>query len=226
MHAPSSSSAASLPAISASPPHPSSAEAFPSSDPFPEQPFPEAVPERSMGLNDADDDETPTFLSRLQFSLIRLYNQKLDESVPYLKLRWVGFGIILLFYTMRVYALDGFFIITYGLGISLLNLLIGFVTPIDNNEGPVLPTTERGEFKPLERRLSEFKFWYVCVCVCVCVYVMLIRVTVVCLRGESERLGEASGDEETRSMGENGEASEAEALSCVMGIEEIIGSEP
>ncbi len=54
---------------------------------------------------------------------------------------------------------------TYGLGIFLLNLLIGFLTPIDDGEGdPILPTNNResGEFKPFIRRLPEFKFWYSC----------------------------------------------------------------
>jgi len=56
--------------------------------------------------------------------------------------------------------------VTYGLGIFLLNLLIGFLTPVDDDEGnPLLPTTARddGEFKGgIIRRLPEFKFWYSC----------------------------------------------------------------
>lgn len=32
-------------------------------------------------------------------------------------------------YVLRVYMVAGFYIVTYGLGIYLLNLFIGFITP-------------------------------------------------------------------------------------------------
>lgn len=60
---------------------------------------------------------------------------------------------------------------TYGLGIFLLNLLIGFLSPIDESAvdadnssgaGGILPTGDSDEFKPFIRRLPEFKFWYAC----------------------------------------------------------------
>jgi hypothetical protein len=57
--------------------------------------------------------------------------------------------------------------VTYGLGIFLLNLLIGFLTPLadpdggdgEDSGGPILPTNDGDEFKPFIPRLSEFKFW-------------------------------------------------------------------
>jgi hypothetical protein len=63
----------------------------------------------------------------------------------------------------------GFYIVSYGLGIYLLNLLIGFLSPMVDPEldpsaaqdGPALPTRGSDEFKPFIRRLPEFKFWYV-----------------------------------------------------------------
>ena len=56
----------------------------------------------------------------------------------------------------------GWYIITYGLGIYILNLLIGFLSPqMDPEvEGPTLPTSRDDEFRPFIRRLPEFKFWY------------------------------------------------------------------
>ena len=36
---------------------------------------------------------------------------------------------MLLLFIFRVYVLQGWFIVTYGLGIYLLNLFIGFITP-------------------------------------------------------------------------------------------------
>ena len=43
--------------------------------------------------------------------------------------RWVGFTVMVLLYLLRVRALEGFYIVTYALGIYLLHLLVGFLTP-------------------------------------------------------------------------------------------------
>ncbi|PRQ21318.1 putative retrieval of early ER protein Rer1 [Rosa chinensis] len=54
---------------------------------------------------------------------------------------------------------------SYGLGIYLLNLLIGFLSPQvdpeihDLSDGPSLPTRGSDEFRPFVRLLPEFKFW-------------------------------------------------------------------
>lgn len=53
----------------------------------------------------------------------------MDKSVLYLKSRWIGLLVTLLLFVFRIYALDGFFIVAYGLGIFLLNLFIGFLSP-------------------------------------------------------------------------------------------------
>lgn len=69
-------------------------------------------------------------------------------------------------YLLRVYFLQGWYIVTYALGIYLLNLFIAFLTPkIDpgmdmDEDGPSLPTKSNEEFRPFMRRLPEFKFWY------------------------------------------------------------------
>lgn len=57
--------------------------------------------------------------------------------------------------------LQGFYIVSYALGIYNLNLLLGFLTPqIDPEmEGPTLPDKGSDEFRPFVRRLPEFKFW-------------------------------------------------------------------
>lgn len=68
---------------------------------------------------------------------------------------------MVLLYFLRAWFLNGFYIVTYGLGIYNLNLLLGFLTPqVDpEQEGPALPTKSEQEFKPFIRRLPEFKFW-------------------------------------------------------------------
>ncbi|GAQ81390.1 Rer1 protein [Klebsormidium nitens] len=61
-----------------------------------------------------------------------------------------------------MYYIQGYYIVTYGLGIYLLNLLIGFLSPRNDpeSEGPTLPSKDTDEYKPFIRRLPEFKFWY------------------------------------------------------------------
>lgn len=53
----------------------------------------------------------------------------LDRTVIYMMERWVFFFVSLLVYTTRVYYLRGFYIVSYALGIYLLNLVIGFLSP-------------------------------------------------------------------------------------------------
>ncbi|KAH7290769.1 hypothetical protein KP509_30G062900 [Ceratopteris richardii] len=90
------------------------------------------------------------------------YQQFLDRSTPHILWRWLSLIAIGFVYTIRVYYLQGFYIVTYGLGIYLLNLLIGFLSPqVDpESEEPTLPSKATDEFKPFIRRLPEFKFWY------------------------------------------------------------------
>ena len=103
----------------------------------------------------------------------------MDKSTVHIYARWGVFAFVLLVYLVRVFTIQAFYIITYGLGIYLLNLFIGFLSPqvracciaqfkakrheqIDpENEGPVLPSGGSEEFRPFSRRVPEFKFWYV-----------------------------------------------------------------
>ncbi|CAI5468977.1 unnamed protein product [Closterium sp. Yama58-4] len=94
--------------------------------------------------------------------LAQRFQYFLDKSTPHYGYRWIATLVIALIYTIRVFFLHGYYIITYGLGIYMLNLLIGFLSPqVDPEaEGPVLPSKGNDEFKPFIRRLPEFKFWY------------------------------------------------------------------
>ena len=81
--------------------------------------------------------------------------------------RYLAFVFIFALFFLRVYLVQGYFIVAYGLGIFLLNNFIAFLTPLEDlsdADGPSLPTTESEgqEFKPFTRRLPEFKFWYAC----------------------------------------------------------------
>ena len=92
----------------------------------------------------------------------RKWQHWLDLSAPHVGPRGALSAGVMFIYCLRVYLINGWYIITYGLGIYVLNLLIGFLSPqMDpETEGSVLPTSRDDEFRPFIRRLPEFKFWY------------------------------------------------------------------
>lgn len=95
----------------------------------------------------------------------RAFQYYLDKSTPHAVYRWLGTLAIALIYVLRVYFAQGFYIVSYGLGIYILNLLIGFLSPkidpeLEAMDGASLPMKESDEFRPFMRRLPEFKFWY------------------------------------------------------------------
>ena len=53
----------------------------------------------------------------------------LDKATPHSKARWASAAGLLVFYALRIYLISGFYIITYALGIYLLHLFIGFLSP-------------------------------------------------------------------------------------------------
>ena len=58
------------------------------------------------------------------------YRKLLDDVTPHAVPRWIGLGVLALLYAVRVvYFISGFYIVTYALGIYLLNLLIAFLSP-------------------------------------------------------------------------------------------------
>ena len=59
----------------------------------------------------------------------RKWQHYLDKSTVHLHARWATFGVLMIMYLIRVYFINGWFIVTYGLGIYLLNLFIGFLSP-------------------------------------------------------------------------------------------------
>jgi len=108
---------------------------------------------------------------KFQAMIGRKWQHYLDLSAPHVMPRWGLSAFVVMIYCLRVYLINGWYIITYGLGIYVLNLLIGFLSPQADpeSEGPTLPTSRDDEFRPFIRRLPEFKFWYsftkaFCVC--------------------------------------------------------------
>ncbi|KAI3982654.1 hypothetical protein MKX01_021411 [Papaver californicum] len=104
-------------------------------------------------------------MAKWKSDVSRLFQHYLDKSTPLPVHRWIGTLAVASIYILRVYYVQGFYIVSYGLGIYLLNLLIGFLSPkidpeMEVSDGASLPTKGSDEFKPFIRRLPEFKFWY------------------------------------------------------------------
>jgi cell division protein FtsW (lipid II flippase) len=112
----------------------------------------------------------PGTAEKIYYTISNRHQYYLDRATPHMTARWVGAAIVAAVYCVRVYFLQGWYIVTYALGIYLLNLFIAFLTPkIDPagyeetagaEDGPSLPTKNNEEFRPFLRRLPEFKFWY------------------------------------------------------------------
>lgn len=93
-------------------------------------------------------------------AISRTMQHYVDKTTIWPKSRWAALAIVLVLYAVRVYLVDGFFIVTYALGIYMLNLLIGFLSPaVDPESEQGLPTLHE-EFRPFTRKLPEFKFWF------------------------------------------------------------------
>ncbi|GKU85322.1 hypothetical protein SLEP1_g2 [Rubroshorea leprosula] len=104
-------------------------------------------------------------IARWKSDFARAFQYYLDRSTPHITERWLGTLAVAAVYMFRVYHVRGFYIVSYGLGIYILNLLIGFMSPkvdpqLEILDGAALPTKESDEFRPFIRRLPEFKFWY------------------------------------------------------------------
>lgn len=113
------------------------------------------------------DDLSSSAVSRWGCTLSRRYQYLLDKSTPHVLGRWISFAAIAFIYGLRVYVVQGYYIITYGLGIYVLQLFLAFLSPRvdpeieDLADEPMLPTRGSDEFRPFVRRLPEFKFWCV-----------------------------------------------------------------
>ncbi|KFD62689.1 hypothetical protein M514_03799 [Trichuris suis] len=122
-----------------------------------------------MGLEEDEIVDKPHVLSRFYKGLSQRYQLFLDQWTPYTLSRWIATILLGILFMCRIVHVQGFYIVTYALGIYHLNLLIAFLTPkidpaleleSENEDGPSLPTKSNEEFRPFMRRLPEFKFWH------------------------------------------------------------------
>uniref|UniRef100_A0A0D9X6K7 Protein RER1 n=1 Tax=Leersia perrieri TaxID=77586 RepID=A0A0D9X6K7_9ORYZ len=125
---------------------------------------PAAVP-AAVGGGDGGGGGPAAAVSSAVAAASRRFQHLLDRSTPHVGRRWLAFAGVAAAYALRVWVAGGYYIVTYALGIYILNLLIAFLSPqVDPEvlaEGPaLLPTRASDEFRPFVRRLPEFKFWY------------------------------------------------------------------
>lgn len=110
----------------------------------------------------------PPVVALLFRGLAQRYQRILDFVTPYAVGRWFFCVLLIVAFLLRIFLLQGWYIVTYALGIYHLNLFIAFLTPKmdpaladDYDDGdPGLPTRTNEEFRPFIRRLPEFHFWY------------------------------------------------------------------
>ncbi|PGH07089.1 hypothetical protein AJ79_06367 [Helicocarpus griseus UAMH5409] len=118
-------------------------------------------------------EQTPFTAVTTQTSRItRQYQAYLDAVTPYTTYRWIGTGVLLFVFFLRIVLAQGWYIVAYTLGIYLLNLFLAFLQPKfdpsltqdesleDGDPQSHLPTKQDDEFRPFIRRLPEFKFWH------------------------------------------------------------------
>ncbi|XP_047957151.1 protein RER1A-like [Salvia hispanica] len=104
-------------------------------------------------------------LAKWRNEVSRKFQHYLERSSPHTARRWLVTLAAAAIYILRVYYARGFYVISYGLSIYILNLLIGFLSPkvdpeLELLDGPSSPTKDSDEFRPFVRRLPEFLFWY------------------------------------------------------------------
>ena len=116
-----------------------------------------------------DFDDHPAFRHYRKINVT--IQELLDRSVPFTTRRWAAFGVLLFTFLVRIFVAQGWYIVCYALGISLLNMFLAFLTPKFDpsleqelmssslEEGGEEPREQDDEFRPFIRRLPEFKFW-------------------------------------------------------------------
>ncbi|KAJ9549987.1 hypothetical protein OSB04_022530 [Centaurea solstitialis] len=105
----------------------------------------------------------PAALQRWGFVVSQRYQHLLDKSTPFLVCRWIVFCAIAIPYAVVFFYLEkGSCVVSFALGIYILRLLLGFLTPqVDDDQPTPLPSSSNDdEFRPFLRLRTEFKFWY------------------------------------------------------------------
>ena len=98
---------------------------------------------------------------------VKLYfNSIRDKIIIHRALRWSFIAILFTIYIIRILYIQGYYALTYCIGIHFLNSFIGFISPLEDpeeadlDEGEShLPQRNNEEFRPFQRKLREYEFW-------------------------------------------------------------------
>eukprot|EP01028_Stygiella_incarcerata_P003058 TRINITY_DN157_c0_g1_i1.p1 TRINITY_DN157_c0_g1~~TRINITY_DN157_c0_g1_i1.p1 ORF type:complete len:222 (+),score=48.03 TRINITY_DN157_c0_g1_i1:147-812(+) len=118
-------------------------------------------------------------LERIRAGLTQRWNILLDRIHPKMRERWIFLGVLFLIYILRVVLGSGWYIVSYALGIYILNVFVAFISPLHDpeEENLELPSNSKDEFRPFVRRLPEFNFWYMTAkAVSICLFLTMFRI--------------------------------------------------
>ncbi|KAJ9575750.1 hypothetical protein L9F63_007396, partial [Diploptera punctata] len=82
-----------------------------------------------MQGDDAVSNSKGNIISQGWKRLQQVYQKLLDDVTPYTLARWLFAAFLTLAFLGRVFLLQGWYIVTYALGIYHLNLFIAFLSP-------------------------------------------------------------------------------------------------
>eukprot|EP00388_Colpodella_angusta_P041711 GDKK01054057.1.p1 GENE.GDKK01054057.1~~GDKK01054057.1.p1 ORF type:complete len:213 (+),score=24.44 GDKK01054057.1:83-640(+) len=104
----------------------------------------------------------PAKLTRFQKDFGFKFQRFMDKIVPFTGPRWAVFGIALMLFYIRIFILEEFYVIAYGVSVHMLYLLIMVITPMsdpdEQAEDVALPMHER-EHRPFVPKVGEFIVW-------------------------------------------------------------------
>lgn len=119
------------------------------------------------------EEEPEGFVERIYFAAWQNVQRIVDRYAIYPKSRWLVTGLLFLIYVYRAYInqgrelhlriLIGFHIISYFLGLYMLDKFLGFISPKEEEDvmsnSSVLPIYENDEFRPFRRAVKELDLW-------------------------------------------------------------------
>jgi len=124
--------------------------------------------------NENQEPEPEGPIDKLTFKMWQYVQIYVDRYAIYPKERWLVAGILFIIYIYRAYinqgifkpgftCYKGFHIISYFLGLYMLDKFLGFISPKDEEDvagAAILPTRENEEFRPFRRAIKELDLWY------------------------------------------------------------------
>jgi len=113
--------------------------------------------------------EKPISEQNIFKKILIYYNIICDKIIIYQLERWLIALILFIIYLIRMFSTNGFYALTYCMGIHFLNSFIGFISPLEDPEEEnvnvddisYLPQNNKEEFRPFYRKVKEFQFWQV-----------------------------------------------------------------